>query len=464
MSISFPVKSALKIIALYSGLLLILGFFMFLGVGNYGHRFFDSFWYAGISIILFLFFASWQAWNIHPYLPFKQKLFYLFTTITILLLPLGDLFIIIFIPTLILYFFVVSPKKMLTDDKISLIWLLFIFVAFIGSFFAQYSKGSAFAMLVALIGYGCLFNIGRNLDFPKEYTEFYTTIFCGIVPLTVCFGIFHLFLGENLLLLGIFIPSHGSPGLASLLSEWPANVAGFLVFAFVIIFGLFLNVTNKKQFLTSIVLFTILLIIFTGLLLTENRGVFLFFLGMGLLFLIFYPWQAFRKIRFLIFFIPFLLIPLLTQYSYKWKDTLENPLEQYTVADRINQMQFGFSLLKDKVLWHGIGLFNFRFAYQDYLKKTKSKLPEVQFLHNIYLSILVETGILGFILFMAAVLYLFAQYAKHRHQLSSYTALLFLGGLAFYNITDNWLYILKFSILLFLFLGYCYPSTHKKNK
>lgn len=463
MPISFPVKSALKIIAVYSGLLFILGFFMFLGIGKYGHRFTYSFWYTGIPVILFLFFASWQAWNIHPDLPFKQKLFYLFITITILLLPLGDLFIIIFIPTLILYFFVVSPKKILTSDKISLIWLLFIFVTFIGSFFAEYSKGSAFAMLTALLGYGCLFNIGRNLDFPKEYTEFYTTIFCGIVPITICFGIFHLFLGGNLLLLGIFIPSHGSPGLASLLSEWPANVAGFLVFAFVIIFGLFLNATNKKQFLKSIILFTILLIIFTGLLLTENRGVFLFFIGMGLLFLIFYPWQAFRKIRFFILLIPFLVMPLLTQYSNKWKDTLENPLQQYTVADRINQMQFGFSLLKDKVLWHGIGLFNFRFAYKDYLEKTKSKLPEVEFLHNVYLSVLVETGILGFILFMAAILYLFAQYAKHRHQLPAYTAMLFLGGLAFYNITDNWLYILKFSILLFLFLGYCYPNVHKEK-
>ncbi|WP_159428244.1 O-antigen ligase family protein [Brevinema andersonii] len=436
---------------------------MFLGIGQYGHRFSYSFWYVGIPIILFFSFASWQAWNIYPDLPFKQKLFYLFTTITILLLPLGDLFIIIFIPALILYFFIVSPKKLLTDDKISLIWLLFIFVALIGSFFAEYSKASAFAMLIALLGYGFLFNIGRSIDFPKEYTEFYTTIFCGIVPITICFGIFHLFLGRNLFLLGIFIPSHGSPGLASLLSEWPANVAGFLVIAFVIVFGLFLNASNNKQPFKSIIFSIVLLIIFIGLLLTENRGVFLFFIGMGLLFLIFYPWQVFRKIRFFILLIPFLLMPLLTQYSDKWKDTLENPLQQYTIADRINQIQFGFSLLKDKVLWHGIGLFNFRFAYKYYLEKSKSKLPEVEFLHNVYLSVLVETGILGFILFMIALLYLFTQYAKYRHQLPAYTAMLFLGGLAFYNITDNWLYILKFSILLFLFLGYCYPNIHKEK-
>lgn len=456
-------KYAALIISFYGIILFTLAASISLNIGLAGGAYHYSL--ETLPFILLLIVLSiYCSYKLCPNKTQIERIFFSGCTLLILLLPFGDLFVYL-LPFILVLYLIIQRKNIKNiftfAEPPAKIWGTFLGVCFITSFFAR-SQSSALAMTAALVGYGLIFCLGRTFELSQDENNFLSDLFTGIMSITICFVFFHLGIKKPIVLLGI--PFSADASAASFISNWAANAAGFLIISFTLIFGRLLRFVREKK--PAQITFTgiALLLIFIGILSTQTRMVFFFFTFMGFLFLIFYPWAFLRKTRFLIILLPFFLVPLLAKYSDKWKNTLQNPMEQISFIDRLNQFEYGIQLLKDGHFLQGVGLFNFRLYYNENILASGKNLPLVQFLHNMYLSIFTETGVLGGILFLVLICSMFYQYTKLRHQSLSYLGMLFFGGIIGYNITDNWLFVLKFSLLSFFLLGIFYPKKACKHE
>ncbi len=80
---------------------------------------------------------------------------------------------------------------------------------------------------------------------------------------------------------------------------------------------------------------------------------------------------------------------------------------------RLYLWQMGFEMMYDNNIFSGIGIGGYQILFPLY-----SKFPSLELAnpHNTYLSVLFETGILGFVLFMSIILFSFHNYRKkHPH-------------------------------------------------
>lgn len=451
MPISYPV---LRILLAYGGSLLCLA----AGIYYTGRLSFT--WEPIPFIILILILTVREIFALLHSHKITERILLAGCTLLVILLPFGDLFIYLAAP-LALYTIIIYGKNIYTHlqlhSPLAWGWAALVAVGFIGGI-GSLSPSSAWLMSAALAGFSLLFLLGRVFSLPAKGALFLSELFTGILPLTLCFVFFHLYLGQSISLMGIQFSANRYA--ASFLSNWAANGAGFLVIAFTLVFIRFLRVVRESN--AADIAFTgiSLIFIFIGAISTQTRMIFFFFSGFGLVFLIFYPWNFLRRFRFFLIMLPLGLIPLLAHFSEKWRETLVNPLAQNSFIDRALQLSTGWDLWKDN-FWQGIGLFNFRLYYSPIAKA--QNLPEVEFLHNIYASMAVETGIIGLILFLGVIFLLMRDYIRSRKQALPYGGMLLLGGAALHNCTDNWLYVLKFSVLLFFLLGFFYPKNPSKD-
>ena len=384
-----------------------------------------------------------------------------FILLTALFAPFGDYML---IPVIGLFITVfcnpISRKNILTKfDRIDYFWLAFVLATIISSSFAQYDKASALGMSFAFFGYGLIFKIIRYAQFSKKILKPAVLLFAWVIFITVGFALFHLFIDKHIIIRGMLVAPQGYPGLASIFSGWPANTAGFLVVSFCILLYSLVQYYHKLSSAQKIIIITSVIICFIGLIATETRMALLFLGGFFGAFLLCYPFEKFKKIRFIIIIIPILLAPILFVSSQKWKDTFTKPLQQQTIAERVQQYQYGLELFSDNKPLIGVGIMNFRHYYNQF----GNPITKVQFLHNIYLSILVESGIIGLILFLIAIGNLVLFYWKYLPRLEAYFGLYFIAGLLAVNLVDGWLFVLRFSIILFLVLGFITNRLEQKT-
>ena len=375
-----------------------------------------------------------------------------FILLTALFAPFGDYMLIPVIGLFITVFYnPISRKNILTKfDRIDYLWLAFVLAASISSSFAQYDKASALGMSFAFFGYGLIFKIIRYAQFSKKILKPAILLLAWVILTTVSFALFQLFINKDILIYGINLAPNGGPGLASIFSAWPANTAGFLVMSFCVLLYSLIQYYHKLSSAQKIIIITSTLICFIGLIATETRMALLFLGGFFGAFLLCYPFERFKKLRFVIIVIPVLLVPILFMSSQKWKDTFTKPLQQQTIVERVHQYQYGLELFSDNNPLIGVGIMNFRQYYNQF----GNPITKVQFLHNIYLSMLVESGIIGLILFLLAIGNLILFYWKYIPRLEAYFGLYFIAGLLAVNLVDAWFFVLRFSILLFLVLGF----------
>lgn len=407
------------------------------------------------------------SWKNFAYLSTKNRFLGVSLYFLILFSPFGDYSLPFLILSLLL---ILSDKKTFKAlysqfDLLDYTWLVFIGLCFITSITASLDKLSAFGMSCAFLGYGILFKTLRYANIPKSILSDLPILFGSSLISIILFGLFQLQLNQNIEFLGLTIFANGQPGLSSFFSTWPANTAGFLVMSFAILaYQTYWAFVNKESIALKIFFIVSSFIVLIGVLATETRMALLFIIGFMGGMVIFYPFQKFRKIRFLMLLLPIFMMFVLAQYSSKWKETLTNPTKQFTIADRIHQNQYGWKLWKEYPIT-GVGLMNFRYFYDQYgdpiIKKLKPGHSRIEFLHNIYLSILVETGVFAFLGFCIAII-LFMYYL-YKNKL--YFGLYFLTGVLTSGLVDGWLFVLRFSLMMFIILGFSSrTNTHSSFK
>ncbi|MGL5722561.1 MAG: O-antigen ligase family protein [Brevinema sp.] len=452
-------KSATLIGVSYGASLLLLALAIFFQPQQTRYDFFLG---AGIVALLLIIFSGLVVFRMLASMPLSDKIFVYGCTLLVLLLPMGDLFIFVGIPLLVFYlirYFKEWKQIFSFSYPPSTLWKILLAICFITSFFAQ-SIPSALAMTLALVGYGAIFALGYSLRLSEANKQFLSDLFTIVIATTVVFMIFHLKVEKPISLLGITFTADRSS--ASLISNWSANAAGFLAVCFVLLFVRFLRVLKEGINLNLGISTLALIIVFIGVWATQTRMVAFFFMGFGIVFLIFYPWNFLRRLRWILPLFFILLLPLLAHYSPKWRTTLQAPFQEYSFIDRANQISFGWDLLKDGRLMQGVGLFNFRHLYKE--DAIAKDLPIVEFLHSMVFSMFVETGILGGLVFCLAIMVLFLSYMRSRSDRLAYAGMLLLSGIFFLNATDNWLFVLKFSALSFFLLGAFYPKKGLSNE
>ncbi len=456
------ISHQIKLIVLFFTLpLLLLLFHMVFNISlQDGYHHINGYYFLivlGISLVS----CSYLAITCYPSYPLKERLLFLFLILTALISPFGD-YVLIPIIGCVIFIFTnpISRKNILTKfDILDYCWLIFTGYCLIHSFsIPTYDKASAIGISLAFLAYGFLFKIARYTILPPKIKKDLSFLFCAVLMISISFGIYHLFHKSHITLLSplnISLLSQGFPGLASIFSRWPANTAGFLVMSASIVFYLLFftqNASSQKVYLTCS-----LLVIFSGVLATETRMALLFIAGFLGLFLVLYPFQQFKKIRFIILLMPIALLPILISYSDKWKETLSNPFQQATILDRLTQYQYGLSMWNADNHLFGIGLMNFRYFYNS---SGLSSL-RVDFLHNIYLSFLTETGVIGLILFLLNIFVLFKMFWNQLPKIPAYFGIYFLGGLMCVGLVDSWFFVLRFSVLLFIILGFTLGQSER---
>ncbi|URA11123.1 O-antigen ligase family protein [Thermospira aquatica] len=191
----------------------------------------------------------------------------------------------------------------------------------------------------------------------------------------------------------LFWPYH--PFEFSSLFEWAARGGYWLGLMVPVLFALFLHEKQKKLKLLfgfGIVLGLVLLVF------TQSRGGFVV-ATVAILTQVFFLKRWYLVLPVLL--LPILLLPLLVVTvapNSKWAAVARNPFTFHTNVQRMHQMRAAKDFYREASPLTGIGLMNFRRYY--YEKRHDYDIYSMaDYLHQGYMAILLETGIVGFVLF-----------------------------------------------------------------
>lgn len=411
--------------------------------------------FFGVLCFFFLLKIAYIGYQNTPPCSKYEKFLSMFLILTTLLIPFGD-YVLIPVVFIVLISFLQKNFRNIFFAKPTLsesLWITFCLFCAISSFFIYpVDKISSIGMSVVFIFYIILYQVAKNIAIPKKTWNLIKTLFMWTFIISTSFALFHLFLDRPINIIGIQISSNGHPGLASIISPWPSNASGYLCISLCLLCAIFFHTVSHQEKKLAICGIAIALLAITE---TETRMALLFIFGMLLPFVILYPLQKFRYLRFTLLLIPFILAIFSIQTSKKWQDTIANPKAQTTIHNRLDQYKFALKLISSQNIWLGCGLMNFRNLYKQEKARqdNNSVSEEIQFIHNIYLAVLTETGIVGFILFISVFLSMIKVLWKHRSSFSAFFGLCFLSAIALVNLVDSWIFVLRFSILLFIIFG-----------
>ena len=314
---------------------------------------------------------------------------------------------------LFLYFFIIIFTGIYNDFEIRI--LNEEFSSFRGGY---YTTLKSFLFLKYLL----LYIILRFLIFKNILNLKHFFVVCSIATLFVCFDIFFQFFnGEDIF--GFTSPPEGRKLGGPFGDELIAGsyIQRFSLFAFFSIPLFFKNNLNKFSF---ILVPTLLIVFFTGLILSGNRMPLVLFLFLLSLVIIFQSQT--RK-----FLLPFLtIISIVFFLAFQFNNTVKsNFLNFYSQLSKMGEIVKSNNLNAQNTPQHfkefqsfygpwssnkfiGGGIKNFRF----YCHKEEYKINQSGFVcnmhpHNYYLEILTETGLIGFaiisIFFMLTLYYSF---------------------------------------------------------
>lgn len=235
--------------------------------------------------------------------------------------------------------------------------------------------------------------------------------------------------------------------LKGLTSHW-MTYSGLLMFAFIFFFVYLFYEKRKKA---KISLTAVLFVILTSILISQTRSVWVgLFLSLGIFIVYYKPKILYAAIPGLI--ILFFLLP----QSIKTRMTSIFDPENATNKDRVYMMSIGIKVFKDYP-FTGVGPNNIEKVYDRY-KPAEAELTNLH-LHNNFLQVLAERGILALLSLLTAFIAIFIfliQKIKNSIDLEKGIALgglfLFIGflvsGLFEYNFGDA-----EIKFLLFYFLS-----------
>jgi len=195
----------------------------------------------------------------------------------------------------------------------------------------------------------------------------------------------------------------------------PNLLAAFFVLSIFCFYFLWLN--KKHPFIKNCFLLTVFCLLFFALGLTFSRLVIFTFLLASLIYFVFTFWRViqtpdkelFKRITsiFLLFIVLCCLFTVLAwpEISSRWSISLT----EQSVGLRTFYNQTAFSIIKEHP-WLGIGLGNFVWEIREMLRLLSAWLHQP--VHNIYLLIASETGLIGLIIFLFFIFRLLIQAKK----------------------------------------------------
>ena len=222
----------------------------------------------------------------------------------------------------------------------------------------------------------------------------------------------------------------------------PNIFAGYLVFLIFVLFVLYFSSKNFWQ--KNLILFISSLATMT-LYFTFSRAAWISLLINLILLVIFIFKKAAKNFRtpFFEFFglvlIIFVMFSVLTARDFLVRIEARGRLENISVKERMLNFDRGQEIVKKNFLL-GVGLGNY--SWELFKKYPNLTSWDYQPIANIYLLILAELGLVGLLLFLSMVLFVFLRLGFNVH-----TPIL--ASLLFVGLFDHWLFSLSFGILLF---------------
>ena len=370
------------------------------------------------------------------------------------------------------FFFLISLFFTKSDFKISFgnknIYKILILIIFF----------TIFSLLISVNTYNSVFYVLRFLEFLILYFLIVNKvlsitkilyIFVSIISFTAIIGILQylfqsslglFFLGEPLLSLDV-------PGISKIIMSnsevlrsysvfpHPNIFAGYLLTNIIFIFTLLKNSDSNEK----ILLYLLLFISFIALLLTFSRSAILALLGAIFLYFTFSSQKInFHKLFISIFLIVFVFFTFDLFSVFLSRTEL---IESDALTERIELLRISKYMFLDNIF--GVGVGNFTYAMQDY-SSVNLQPWEFQPVHNIFMLIMTEQGILSLLLY----LYLFYNVFKNliinrKHDIN----MLFLSlgfSLLIIGLFDHYLISLyPGQLLLFLYLSLVSSNPQRVN-
>lgn len=214
----------------------------------------------------------------------------------------------------------------------------------------------------------------------------------------------------------------------------------------------------------------------TALVLTNTRGAMLFVLVSFVTLLVLYRKYVFLAVPVVLAAV-ILLLP-----NEKIRQTLRDPLDSPNMRGRFLQYRAGMEILLERNPFWGIGLRNFQYAYLEnysgepeferfpggeivtngppkkllFLEEYRIENMPVPYIHNLYLSLVVETGVIGFLalmLFWIRTVLLGLRDFRRQNDPVAATTVAALAGFFANSLFDNLLYTVPFAVLLWWLTG-----------
>ncbi|MEN2998639.1 MAG: O-antigen ligase family protein [Brevinematia bacterium] len=383
--------------------------------------------------------------------------------LTIFLLLTSQLVLIPIIALLTL--FTITSLKFKPNLSIEdLLFFLFIGVSTISIIFAK-NKELAVGGVLVLVLYYFVFNLGKNWRW--EYSGIYWGGLVAVIILTIFGAIFYLFPDlalfirvENINL--IEIPSakffsHNSVLRSPSITPNPVIFSSSVLYIIPVILSWLITKLNDKPIAFWISILALSIIEVMVLVLSNSRS-FLILAPLATLAVLYFSRQ--HKSIFVFTVVSISVFVILLGYIsnfiierikliFEWKD--------YTsLFNRLDAYGLGLNLFQTNPIV-GIGLINFKEHVAPYFGN---------YIHNLYLSILVETGILGLTAFtslLAVSLHKAIKNLVAKFEITKLGYMVSIFSFLTHGLIDNTLYVVPLGLLFWLFLGISIQSLPKKE-
>lgn len=360
--------------------------------------------------------------------------------------------------SLIALFFMFKNYFIWKKDKIVLSFVIFLVYGFVICLFSPNISVAFKDFSDYFIGWLFSFLIGYSITDEKNKTNllkvyifvFAFTIFCGylayfgIIPEDI--GFYH------------FIEDYGGERRLAVF-DWPTIFSARCLFVITILLTLLFYIKNNKfKFVTLLI--TCLYFIY-ALSLSGTRTCYFALFLIVIVMSIFFCIKKKVKIYMALLLCSLMIIPCI--YVYFFNPTIKNRINRidikkdYSITSRIQLYKFALELIKEKPL----------FGYSPKVGISKhEELGYLNVFHNIYLNIMVDFGIIGFILFILIFYNIFKRLFFLYKQTKSVYYLMLIFAWSSILVADNFDCFLKsafFSGQCFWITGLILGGTSDKN-
>jgi len=348
-----------------------------------------------------------------------------------------------------------KTAKLLIND--GLFFILFV-ALILSSVFAVFDKWLSLGSAVLFGLYWLAYFMIRNTADDKLIANVMKAVSCMLI-IVCATAIAHFFINKDIVLnlfneTVIFKARSHKNTLASFM-VYPALFGNFLAIHLTAMMVYFIYNFRKLKPVWIVIFALAFIIGILTIVLTQARGGLIILFVAALVVFFFLP----GKVK------AFLLIPVVIAsvvsalfMPAKWVQTIKDPLNEANIRARFSMIVAGMDLYEEKGNPAvGIGIMGFREWWGDWPKKVKYSIYEdLNYIHNVYFSFFLETGIIGlltFIVWIGYLIWILARDAVKKRNWKSISGFALVSGFVINSLVDNLIYVVMLGFLLFLYWG-----------